>query len=146
MCGVEVILLSVFLGKNKLRTFLLQIFCVWQKNEAFSFRCQKQKENSNQRTNTLIPKNKKFESEKSESPKTESHHLQVTQPFNKLYVLYYRDRADSEGEDVGERGDGDGHAGVLHRQPDPLHQVLVVAGGQIVPTLHYHEHVVDPDA
>ena len=35
-------------------------------------------------------------------------------------VHTHRDGADPECEDVGERSDGDGDAGVLHRQPDPL--------------------------
>ena len=34
--------------------------------------------------------------------------------------IAHRDCADAECEDVGEGGDGDGDAGVLHRQTDPL--------------------------
>ena len=62
-----------------------------------------------------------------------------------------RDGADAEGEDVGERRDGDGDAGVLHRLADPLGERdllggLVAAREEVVPALHYDEHVVDADA
>ena len=60
----------------------------------------------------------------------------------------HRDRADAEREDVGERGDGDGDAGVLHGQPDPLRhrgdRLLLL--GEVVEALHDDEHVVDADA
>ena len=60
----------------------------------------------------------------------------------------HRDGADAEGEDVGDRCDGDGDAGVLHRERNLLRQRAAVpfVGRQVVPTLDYHKHVVDADA
>ena len=50
-------------------------------------------------------------------PGRRKKHANLHNPIN---VHTHRDRADPEREDVGERSDGDGDAGVLHRQPDPL--------------------------
>ena len=65
--------------------------------------------------------------------------------------LTHRDGSDGEGDHVGGRGDGDGDAGVLHRLADPLGERdllggLVAAREEVVPALHYDEHVVDADA
>ena len=61
------------------------------------------------------------------------------------------DRSNSEGDHVRGGGDGDGDAGVLHRLADPLLERDLLGGlvsrlEQVVPTLHYDEHVVDADA
>ena len=67
--------------------------------------------------------------------------------INDCYVTH-GDGPHSKGADVSERGDGDGGAGVPHRQPDPLRQrqrrLLLVA--QVAVALHDDEHVVDADA
>ena len=71
-----------------------------------------------------------------ENSKTErlSYVLQCSAVITVFRFLPDRDSADAEGADVGERGDGDGDAGVAHRAPDLLRQrearlVLVALGG-----------------
>ena len=60
---------------------------------------------------------------------------------------HLRGGPDPEGHEVRERGDGDGHARVLHRPPEPLRHApraeLLLA--QRVPTLDDDEHVVNPN-
>ena len=68
-----------------------------------------------------------------------------------IHVYYnnrnsYCDTADGKGADVGERGDGDGDAGVAHRVADPLAEVVRRARLLlVVEALQDDEHVVDPD-
>ena len=63
----------------------------------------------------------------------------------------YGDGSHCECHHVRGRGDRDGYAGVLHCLADPLCQRnflggLVAGREEVVPTLHYDEHVVNTDA
>ena len=61
-----------------------------------------------------------------------------------LQFLSYRCAAHGEGEEVGERGDGDGCPGPPHGQSEPLrHGPRLLVLLQIVEALHCHEHVID---
>ena len=54
---------------------------------------------------------------------------------------------DGEGQEVSQRGDGDGAARPGHGQTEPLLQrPSAVGGAEVVETLHGDEHVVDADA
>ena len=60
----------------------------------------------------------------------------------------HREVTNTEGRDVSDAGDGDGDPGVSHRLGDDLTdgQDLVLVGPlDIVETLNYHEHVIDPN-
>ena len=61
-----------------------------------------------------------------------------------LQFLSYRGSAHGKGEEVGERGDGDGCPCSPHGQSKPLrHGPRLLILLQIVKALHCHEHVID---
>ena len=59
--------------------------------------------------------------------------------------MCYRGGADAEDEEVGDGGDGDGDAGVLHGRGDHRDGVVEVdlGGLEVVEALHDHEHVIN---